>query len=341
MSHCPTPSFIPPLQDAHGRIVSYLRLSVTDRCNLRCHYCASCQELKFLSHDAILRYEELLHLVDLAVGVGVAKVRLTGGEPFARRDFLTLVRSILERQPQLDLRITTNGTLLEGKIGQLQAAGVRCLNISLDTLQPAVFARITGQDLHGRVMAAMHQALEAGIRVKLNAVAMRGINDGELPAFLDLARRLPVDVRFIEFMPMGGSTLWREENFWSAEDILAQANHYATLVPVERGDQRHGPARMFVIEGGAGRFGLITPLSNHFCGSCNRLRITSDGCLRPCLFSDREYRLRPLLRHPKLGLAAVAKVLRLAGSRKPLGHEILAARRRCAVAEKRMSSIGG
>jgi cyclic pyranopterin phosphate synthase len=328
--------------DEYGRQVSYLRLSVTDRCNLRCMYCWTCDGLSFIPHESILKYEEMLQLVDAAVGMGVEKVRLTGGEPFVRKDFLFLVESLVRRHPSLDVRITTNATLLAGKVAALRDLGVRYVNISLDTFERERFRRVAGRDMLRHVRRALDEVLEHGIGLKLNAVALRGFNDDELPVFLSFARRNAVDVRFIEFMPMGGCTRWSQENFWPASDILETARRHADLTPVEGRSRRSGPARLYSIEGGKGRFGLITPLSDHFCKSCNRLRITPDGRLRTCLFSDKEYRLRPLIRHPRLGMSAVMKVMRLAAQRKPLGYRMLEQLHADgSVAEKRMSAIGG
>ncbi len=328
------------LTDDKGRGVSYLRLSVTDRCNLRCLYCDG-QMRHRLTHDEVLRYEDCLQLMQLAHGLGIGKVRLTGGEPFARRGFMEFVETAMRLMPQLDLRLTTNATLLAPQAFRLAQAGVKRVNISLDTLDPEKFARITGADLYHEVRRGIDASLEAGLRVKINAVALRGVNDDELGGFLKLAAELPIDVRFIEFMPMGGAT-WAPEQVWSAQDILARARELAGLVPLARDAADAGPAQMWAIEGGKGRFGLITPLSNHFCASCNRLRITSGGVLRTCLFSDRSYRLRPALRHPKLGQSFVERIVRAALKNKPLGHELLARRREgqgvCATA---MSSIGG
>lgn len=329
-----------PLADDKGRQVSYLRLSVTDRCNLRCLYCDG-QMRQRLTHFDVLRYEELLDLMGLARSLGIGKVRLTGGEPFARRDFMEFLERARDRFPDVNLRLTTNGTLVAPYAARLAAAGVDRVNISLDTLVPETFARITGQDLYAEVRRAIDACLDAGIRVKINAVAMRGVNDLELPAFLALARELPVDIRFIEYMPMGGAD-WHADQVWRASDILEEAKVLARLTPLARDAEDAGPAQMFAIEGGKGRLGLITPLSNHFCGSCNRLRITSGGVLRTCLFSDRVYRLRPALRHPKLGLPAVERIVRLALRKKPVGADLLAARRSGqGVSNTSMSSIGG
>jgi len=328
------------MTDGYGRKVSYLRLSVTDRCNLRCLYC-SAPDMRFIPHDNILRYEELIQLVDLARSLGIGKVRLTGGEPMARRNFLFLVESLMARHPDLDLRLTTNGVLLPGKAALLKELGVGAINISLDAMNPETFARITGRDEFNAVRKAIDEVLAQGPRLKINAVGLKGVNDGELKHFLNLAMEHPVDVRFIEFMPMGGETVWSPERYWSADQILADAARLVELSPVASGE-RDGPARMFRLTGGKGRFGVISPMSNHFCDSCNRLRITPDGRLRTCLFSDREYRLRPLLRNPKLGLEAARKVVFAALARKPRGYELLKLRQaQGPAAQKRMSAIGG
>jgi cyclic pyranopterin phosphate synthase len=327
--------------DGLGRTVNYLRLSITDRCNLRCAYCHS-PNPAYIPHPDILRYEELVPLVGLARSLGIRKVRLTGGEPLVRRDFTGFIRSLRKTYPDLDLRLTTNATLLAGKVRELADLGLSCINISLDTLNREKYQRITGRDFFPAVRRAMDEVLEAGMRLKVNAVAMRGVNDDELPAFLDLARNNALDMRFIEYMPMGAGTRWSEDKLWPSEDILTQARKLAQLAPVNGKSTQSGPARLFAIQDGKGRVGVISPLTSHFCGRCNRLRITPEGRLRTCLFSDREYRLMPLLRHPDLGLPAVSKVLKLALARKPVGAALLAARTQGrGVAERRMSAIGG
>jgi cyclic pyranopterin phosphate synthase len=327
--------------DSHGRAVSYLRLSVTDRCNLRCSYCWNCANMRFLPHGEILSYEEMLVLIGAARELGISKLRLTGGEPFVRKGFLNFLAAVRDIHPDMDLRLTTNATLLTDVPRRLADLGVRRINISLDTLDPATFGRITGRDFFSRVRTAVDECLEAGLKVKINAVAMRGVNDGELPGFLDLAIRLPLDVRFIEHMPMGDGVPWDVRACWSAEDILAEAARLARLVPVESQSGESGPARMFRIEGGKGRLGVISPLTNHFCGTCNRLRITADGRLRTCLFSDREFRLKPLVRS-RVSVGRLAHVLRRALRVKPVGVDILRGRKNgTPVALKRMASIGG
>ena len=328
------------LSDEYGRVARYLRLSVTDRCNLRCLYCCSNIQERCIPHDEVLRYEELLRLVDMGVEQGVEKVRLTGGEPFVRKGFIDFLHMLRERHATVDLRITSNGTLLGEYVKVLVELGIGAINISLDSLRPEGFLAATGRNLLPVVRRNLDALLAAGIQVKINAVALKGINQQDMRAFLDFARSHPVDVRFIEFMPIGSGTRWSEEQFWPADAILAEARKWAELEPCRPDSLDRGPARMFSIAGGLGRLGLITPVSNHFCATCNRLRITSDGGLRTCLFSDREYRLRGILRHPRLDASFLSKVMERASRKKPLGVDLLR-QRRGAVAAKSMVSIGG
>lgn len=330
------------LTDGLGRTVNYLRLSITDRCNLQCAYCSRRQNTEFIPHGRILRYEEMLALIRAARGLGVNKVRLTGGEPFVRKDFLAFLGMLREAFPDLDLRITTNATLLAGKAAALKLLGVRVLNISLDTLDRGKYRRITGRDVLPQVLAAMHECLGKGLKVKLNAVAIKGFNDEELPAFLDLARELPVDVRFIEYMPMGGCLEWTEGRLWRADDILAAAMALADLSPLDPGEGARGPSRVFALAGGRGRLGLISPMSRHFCDSCNRLRVTADGRLRTCLFSDKSYRLLGFLRSSGYSDAGLERIIRRALASKPLGYKLLEERISGGAARDRaMSAIGG
>jgi len=330
-----------PLADGFGRVVNYLRVSVTDRCNLRCLYCRPVQDFTAISHFDLLSYEEYLRVIKLAAPLGLTKLRLTGGEPLARRGFHRFLEEVMLAAPGMDVRLTTNGTLLAGQARLLASLGLKAVNISLDSLDPENFHRITGADLFGKARQAIDDCLEAGLRVKVNAVALRGVNDHELPAFLELARTHPLDMRFIEFMPIGGDTTWDEGLFWPASDILEEAGRLAELSPASPGAEGHGPARMWTIKGGLGRLGVISGLSGHYCQSCNRLRLTCDGRLRPCLYSDTEYRLRPLLRSTKTSDRSILEVLKRALARKPMGHMLLAARGRRGVCAKPMTAIGG
>ncbi|MEW5771908.1 MAG: GTP 3',8-cyclase MoaA [Thermodesulfobacteriota bacterium] len=328
--------------DGLGRAVNYLRLSVTDRCNLRCAYCSRREQTEYIPHESIMRYEEMLTLIRAVRGMGVNKVRLTGGEPFVRKDFLAFLGLLREEFPDLDLRITTNATLLAGKAAALKLMGVKVLNISLDTLDREKYRRITGRDALPDVLSAVHECLGRGLKVKLNAVAIKGFNDEELPAFLDLVRELPVELRFIEYMPMGGCLEWTEGRLWKAEEILAAASALADLAPLSPDGADRGPSRMFSVAGGRGRVGLISPMSRHFCDSCNRLRVTADGRLRTCLFSDRTFRLLGYLRAAGFSEAGLARIIRRAMATKPLGYKLVEERINGAAARDRaMSAIGG
>lgn len=329
------------LVDHHGRKVSYLRLSITDRCNLRCLYCRPLDEWTFLSHENILSYEEMTRLVDAARQAGVEKVRLTGGEPFARKDFIPFVARLHQAFPDLDLRITTNATLMQDKARALREAGVTCLNISLDTLRRDRFREITGVDGYDLVRSGIDACLEAGLRVKMNVVALKGINDDELPGFVDFARAHGLDVRFIEFMPIGYQSRWNRDNYWPAEDIIAAVEQLVPLDEVRGASRNSGPARMYRIAGGPGRIGVISAVSHHFCDSCNRFRVTSDGKLRTCLFSDTEYDVRAILRDPAQGAEDLLALFRRANREKPMGYRLLQERRANQVCDRAMTAIGG
>ena len=333
---------VSPLSDKHGRVVRYLRLSVTDRCNLRCSYCRNDVKQIFIPHPKVLRYEEMVRMVGIMVGLGVYKVRLTGGEPFVRKGCDDLLHLLHTRFPSLDLRLTTNGTLLEPHIPLLRSVGIAAVNLSLDSFDRATFARVTGRDLLPAVLASLDGLLRAGIRVKINAVAMRGVNDVQMDDFVHAVRTMPIDLRFIEFMPVGNGTIWGPDTFWSAADIRAEVERRVRLDPVSDIGAEAGPAKMFKVEGGQGRMGFITAVSCHFCGDCNRMRLTSNGHLRTCLFDDTEYRLRGLLRNPRITDEDLARVVRLAYVNKPVGADLLRARRAGqAVADRPMVGIGG
>ena len=329
------------LIDSHGRKVSYLRLSITDRCNLRCLYCRPQNEWVFLPHDDILTYEEMLELVDVSILAGVEKIRLTGGEPFARKGFIPFVARLHARYPDLDLRITTNGTMLQGRIEAIRDAGITCLNISLDTLKREKFREITGVDGYDQVRAGIDACLEGGLRVKVNVVALKGINDDELPGFVDFARSCGLDVRFIEFMPIGYQSRWSRDNYWPADDIIAAVEELAPLEEVREASRNSGPARMYSIAGGSGRIGVISAVSHHFCESCNRFRVTSDGKLRTCLFSDKEYDARGILRKPGHDRQELLDLFLRANVEKPMGYRLLQDRERRPVCDRAMTAIGG
>ena len=329
------------LADAYGRAIRYVRLSVTDRCNLRCLYCQSPAKYEYIPHPSILTYEEMLRLAGIFYGLGVRKLRLSGGEPLVRKGCADFLVSLRERFADLDIRMTSNGTLIGPIIPVLARIRVGCVNISLDTFSPDVFAEITGRNMLACVLDNVNALRMSGIPIKLNAVALRGITDRELPAFIAFAKEKEIDVRFIEFMPMGKGTLWSRERFLPVSELRQAAEECVRLRPIESRSPTDGPARMYAIAGSRGRLGFISAVTDHFCSTCNRLRITSDGALRLCLFDDREYALRPLLRNRRVTDESIARCIRALCQRKVIGNEVLLARRKTAVAEKRMSGIGG
>lgn len=330
-----------PLVDTYGRTINYLRVSVTDRCNLRCAYCTQ-EDMTFIPHPKILRYEEILRIIRIARLSGVGKVRLTGGEPFARKDFTDFVVRVAKENPGMDIRITTNGTMVEPHLAKLKSHGIDRLNISLDTLDAATFKKITGVDKFSHTFSTIVSAVNMGFTVKINAVALKGISDVEMGAFVSLAKNLPVQLRFIELMPMSRCQPYGKEMFVSCDEILAEAGKHARLIPVERHSETAGPARVFDIHGGLGSFGVISAVSQHFCNTCNRLRITPGGHLRTCLFSDKEYNLRNMLRNPKVSDEAIKRLFSNANRNKPLGYMLLKSHERDAsVCDTRMSAIGG
>jgi cyclic pyranopterin phosphate synthase len=314
-----TPS---PLQDPLQRHLNYLRVSITDRCNLRCCYCAPGGILDKLPHAAILRYEEILRLVRVGAGLGISKVRVTGGEPLVRRGVVSFLAA-LGRQPGLtDVSLTTNGVLLERHLEGLAAAGVRRLNISLDTLDRDKYRRITGGDYFPAVWRAVLAALGAGFHpIKLNVVVMRGINDDEVPRLAALSRDLPVHVRFIEFMPMGCAQE-HAARFLSNQEVRRRVETLGALSPAGDAGEK-GPAERWRLADGRGEIGFISPISHHFCGRCNRLRLTASGRLRACLLSDRELDLKALLRGGGSD-ADLAEVFQAAARAKPAGHDLQA-----------------
>ena len=282
------------LVDSWQRQINYLRISVTDLCNLNCVYC-SAGSLPRLPHEEILRYEEIQRIVRVAASMGITKVRLTGGEPLARPDFVKLVGMIAEIDGIDDIAVTTNGILLAKYAKELKEAGLNRVNISLDTLKRDRFKQITSGDKLAAVLSGIKAAHRAGLEpVKINVVVMRGKNDDEI---LDFARETIDDgwhVRFIEFMPFGNCGIEGVETVPTAE-IQERLKVLGDLEPVA-GPAGNGPARYYQLPGSKGSIGFITPMTEHFCATCNRLRITSDGQLRPCLLGNDEVNLKAALR---------------------------------------------
>ena len=302
-----TPHFT-PLVDQFSRTISYLRLSITDRCNLRCMYCmpkgqddqaTHTKTGDILQHSDLLSYEELLRVVRIAVEMGMNKLRLTGGEPLVRKGILGFINELSSIRGLEEVRLTTNGVLLPDYAEQLYLAGIRHLNISLDSLQEKKFFQITGRNYFDKVWKGLKMARDLGFKIKINVVAMKGINDDEFIDFAELTLHEPFQVRFIEFMPLGEKSSWKKEQFIRTDDIKEIISSTGKLLP-SQGQYHEGPARVYDFEDSHGRkgsVGFISPISHHFCDNCNRLRLTSEGRLRACLLNDKETDLKVLLRN--------------------------------------------
>jgi cyclic pyranopterin phosphate synthase len=330
------------LVDTFGRVHNNLRISVTDRCNLRCTYCMP-EEVVFLDRSELLTFEEITHFVRVAAPLGIDKLRLTGGEPLMRRDLARLVGMLVEVPGIKDVGLTTNGLLLAEQVTSLRSAGLQRINVSLDTLDPGRFRELARRDGLDRVLAGIDKAKAVGFDpIKVNAVIIRGVNDQDV---VPLARRARADgweMRFIEYMPIGADAWERSKVFFGHEILEAIEREVAPLAPAGDYDP-HAPAMDFVYADGKGKIGLIASVSRPFCRSCNRLRLTCDGKLRNCLFALDEVDVKGLLR----GMSAagqendarLAEVIRANVWSKWEGHEINTAR--FVKPERTMHAIGG
>lgn len=313
------------LVDPFGRRLSYLRLSVTDRCNLRCTYCMPQGGIEKLAHGQVLTLEEIARVAKVAVGLGVEKIRLTGGEPFMRRDLGVLLMALDLLRPRPDLRITTNGLLLKENLPLLIRYGVSTVNVSLDTLNSQDYGAITGlggeqgPEAFDKVWSAIGAALATErLNVKLNVVLLAGVNDHQAEDFARLTLEMPLAVRFIEYMPVGRHTVYDQSRFVSSEEVLQRLSVLGELeaLPNNSGD---GPARRFRLPGAKGELGVISAVTSHFCATCNRLRLSAEGSLVPCLLSDLKVDLMDLLRGSASDLELGNALLQAAAS-KPSGH---------------------
>lgn len=278
--------------DSYNRNINYLRISVTDRCNLRCRYCMPETGIEKTEHSNIVKFEDITRLVKVATTVGIRKIRLTGGEPLVRRHITRLVRCINDIPEIDDIAITTNGMLFTEMADKLKAAGLTRANFSLDTLNENKFKYITRHGELYRVKNSIFKALELGLNpVKINMVVIKGFNDDELLDFADMAFSYPVHIRFIEFMPIGDLLSWKKDRVLTVNQIRSAIARKYLLKPTDT-VKGNGPARYFNLQGGKGSIGFISPLSNHFCSECNRIRMTSEGRLRGCLYDKREIDLK-------------------------------------------------
>ena len=328
------------LVDGYGRTVTYLRLSVTDRCDLRCVYCMS-EHMTFLPKVEVLTLEELDRLASAFIGLGVTKLRITGGEPLVRKGMMGLIQGLsrhLASGALEELTLTTNGTQLTQFAQGLAAAGVRRINVSLDTLKPDLFRKLTrGGDL-AKVVAGIEAAQGAGLRVKLNAVALKDDNAAELPDLIRWAHGRDLDVTLIETMPMGEIEADRTDQYLSLTTLRAELESFWTLkdLPLSTG----GPARYVEVAETGGRLGFITPMSHNFCEACNRVRLTCTGTLHSCLGQDDASDLRAVIRGGASN-AELEAAIRLAIDGKPKGHDFLIARSSAPAVARHMSTTGG
>jgi cyclic pyranopterin phosphate synthase len=307
--------------DGHGRRISDLRVSVTDRCNFRCQYCMPADGLPWLERDEILSFEEIERVVRLLVSLGIEDVRLTGGEPLVRRQFPRLVTKLADIAGLRDLALTTNGYLLERDAAVLVSAGIQRVNVSIDSLQRDRFFRITRRDALPQVLRGLDAiaAFPQVHPVKVNAVAMRGFTEDEALRFAEFARSTAFQIRFIEFMPLDADRAWTPNAVLTGEELWAMINAVHPLEELPR--EPSATARVFRFADGQGEIGFINPVSEPFCADCNRIRLTADGKLRTCLFSVHETDLRGPLR-ARASDAELERVIRDAVWRKELKHRV-------------------
>jgi len=327
----------PVLHDNHGRPISYARLAVTDRCNLRCFYCMPEEGIRYLPKKELLTFEEIERLVAILAGLGIHKIRITGGEPFVRTDLMDLIRKISRIEGIQSLHLTTNGVLTAPHIPELKALGVRSVNLSLDTLDRTRFQVITRRDEFDATWRTLMQLLEAGIEVKINAVVMEGKNTEDILPFVELTRTMPLHIRFIEEMPFNGEGSHYPRLNWTYRAILEyiQSQYRLEKLP----DEPHSTAYTYRVPGFAGDVGVIAAFSRTFCGTCNRIRVTAQGMLKTCLYDDGVLDLKSLLRSGIPDDQIRMELVKAFRQRPKDGFE--AERKRAKVVTESMSTIGG
>lgn len=327
--------------DNHKREINYLRVSVTDRCNLRCIYCMPKEGLSLLGHKDILSYEEILRIVTVAVKTGIVKVRLTGGEPLVRRGLVDFIGTLKDIEGLKDITLTTNGILLEKFAEGIFEGGIKRINVSLDSLNPSKYREITRRgDLHS-VLNGIEKADRIGFSpIKINVVAIDGFNDDEILDFANLTMNKPYQIRFIEYMPIGRPALENGFGHLPNDMIMEKINTVVPLDPVGQNGKTDGPAQVYKMRGAAGEIGFISAMSHQFCDTCNRLRLTADGNLRACLFVDNEVDFKTLLRDG-CSDSELEELIRKVILNKPMRADLRcyeSHRRKCV---RNMSTIGG
>jgi cyclic pyranopterin phosphate synthase len=328
------------LVDSFGRNIDYLRISITDHCNLKCYYCTPFSGRSHMQRSEILTYEEMLSIARAAAAAGITKIRITGGEPLVRKGVVEFCRMLSAIAGLKSLALTSNGIYLEEMAEALFKAGVHRVNISLDTLTPERFERITGYNWLPRVLAGIKRAEQVGMHpIKINTVVMRGINDDEIEDLARLTLDKPYHVRFIELMPTDSSAYGNYESLFIPVEEFMKKIHQLDRVQIEPTADSYGPARLCRLPGAAGKVGFIAPISWHFCGSCNRLRLTADGKIKTCLFSREEIDIKTPLRNGATQ-NEIINIFRQAVALKPSGHRLNAKDHQNAC-QRTMRAIGG
>lgn len=323
--------------DKFQRTIDYLRISITDKCNLRCIYCMPEGGIKLYDHKDILTYEEITRVAKIAARLGVKKIRITGGEPLVKRGLPFLISCLNSIEGISDISMTTNGTLLKKYAKELYDAGLKRVNVSLDTFKPDRYRQITRDGNIKDVYEGIEEAQNVGLNpLKLNMVPIRGVNDDEIESFARLTIDKDWQVRFIEFMPFGSKEVWNPERYISTKEIRERITNIGPIQPIKL--RSSGPARYYKFDDAKGVLGFISPLTHHFCQNCNRLRLTSNGKLRPCLFSDTEIDIKTPSRNGS-GDEEIERLLRLSIELKPKGHGL--DHQRDIKGIKPMSNIGG
>ncbi|WP_243342542.1 GTP 3',8-cyclase MoaA [Anaerococcus sp. AGMB09787] len=315
------------MKDSFGRRINYLRISVTDLCNYRCKYCMPEDGVTKKGRSDLLSLEEIYYISHIFVEEGVDKIRITGGEPLLRKGLVNLVESLGQLESVKDLSMTTNASLLSDKAVKLKKSGLDRLNISLDTLDKEKFQAISGGNLDD-VIQGIKAASDAGLGIKINTVLLKGVNDDEIYDFIDLSKKYPIDIRFIELMPIGPTASYARDKFLSGDEIIETYD----LRKTEK-DDPNSPADLYKIDGGLGRIGFIKAMSHKFCGDCNRIRLTADGYLKPCLHSDKQVDIKTPLRRGEDIRPYIKKALEI----KPYDHKLLEGKS----IKRSMNRIGG
>jgi cyclic pyranopterin phosphate synthase len=330
------------LKDTYGRLHNYLRISVTDRCNLRCIYCMPEEGVDFADSDSLLTYEQIEEIVSVGAKLGISKLRITGGEPLIRPHLHQLIAKLSAIAGIDDIALTTNGIFLAQQAKALKDSGLTRVNISLDTLDPARFKFIARNGDLQRVLAGIEAAAKVGFKpIKLNCVLLKGVNEDEIPTFLKLAYEQPLHIRFIEYMPIGHADEGWRRHYLPLSTVLQRARELGYHIKEKDEVKGNGPSENWEFTGGVGSFGLIHPISDHFCKMCNRLRLTADGHMKPCLYWQEELDVKPALGNEQKIVDLYAKSMAI----KPENHEMAAKLLDTAQSHvpttRRMSQIGG